>query len=84
MATSSGEAGRHASAVARKAPPGGPVAPTAAISAEERRGMIEVAAYYLAERRGFCAGCELDDWLAAEAEVDESLSAAHGRPEAKS
>lgn len=29
---------------------------------------IAVAAYYIAERRGFAPGCELDDWLAAEAE----------------
>ena len=30
---------------------------------------IAEAAYYLAERRGFEPGFELDDWLAAEAEV---------------
>jgi hypothetical protein len=28
---------------------------------------IRVAAYYLAERRGFVSGHELEDWLAAEA-----------------
>jgi Protein of unknown function (DUF2934) len=28
---------------------------------------IRVAAYYLAERRGFASGHELEDWLAAEA-----------------
>lgn len=27
-------------------------------------------AYYRAERRGFAPGYELDDWLAAEAEID--------------
>lgn len=27
---------------------------------------IRVAAYFLAEQRGFGPGCELDDWLAAE------------------
>ncbi|MCP5278441.1 MAG: DUF2934 domain-containing protein [Thiobacillus sp.] len=31
--------------------------------------MVAEAAYYLAEQRGFCPGCELDDWLAAEARV---------------
>lgn len=32
---------------------------------------VAEAAYYLAEKRGFCPGCELDDWLAAEAQVRE-------------
>ena len=41
--------------------------------AVERHGMVATAAYYLAERRGFEPGHELEDWLAAEAEV-ESLS----------
>jgi len=31
--------------------------------------MVAVAAYYLAERRNFEPGHELEDWLAAEAEV---------------
>lgn len=35
-----------------------------------RHQMIAEAAYYLAECRGFVGGCELDDWLAAEAEID--------------
>jgi hypothetical protein len=32
--------------------------------------MIRIAAYYLAEKRGFAPGAELDDWLAAEAKID--------------
>lgn len=32
---------------------------------------VAEAAYYLAEQRGFCPGYELDDWLAAEAQVKE-------------
>jgi len=36
--------------------------------------MIAAAAYYRAERRGFAPGCDLEDWLAAEAEVDSLLS----------
>lgn len=32
-------------------------------------GWIAQAAYFRAEKRGFTPGCELDDWLAAEAEV---------------
>ena len=35
-----------------------------------REAAIAREAYYRAERRGFAPGYELDDWLAAEAEVD--------------
>jgi len=35
-----------------------------------RESMIAESAYYRAERRGFAPGGELDDWLAAEREVD--------------
>ncbi len=41
----------------------------ATASAHEAQQMIAVAAYYRAQARGFAPGCELDDWLAAEAEV---------------
>jgi DUF2934 family protein len=34
-----------------------------------RRAMIAEAAYYLAERRGFEPGHELEDWVAAEGEI---------------
>jgi Protein of unknown function (DUF2934) len=34
-----------------------------------RQAMIAEGAYYRAERRGFAPGHELDDWLAAEAEL---------------
>ena len=43
------------------------------VSAEERRGLVARAAYFRAERRNFEPGYELEDWLAAEAEVDEWL-----------
>jgi hypothetical protein len=36
---------------------------------EKRHEMIAKAAYYRAERRGFAPGAELEDWLAAEAEI---------------
>jgi hypothetical protein len=45
-------------------------ASTADISPEIRQQMIAEAAYLRAERRGFSAGDPLDDWLAAEREVD--------------
>ncbi|MGB5830800.1 MAG: DUF2934 domain-containing protein, partial [Thiohalocapsa sp.] len=43
------------------------------VSAEERKGLIEKAAYYRAEKRHFAPGHEHEDWVAAEAEVDEML-----------
>jgi len=46
---------------------------------ELRHQMIETAAYYIAEQRGFLPGHELADWMAAEAAVDASLQTAAGR-----
>ena len=45
-----------------------------ALTPERRNQMIEIAAYYRAEQRGFAAGSELDDWLAAEREVDAMIA----------
>lgn len=39
------------------------------ISAEERQRLVARAAYFRAEKRGFAPGCELQDWVEAEAEV---------------
>jgi len=39
------------------------------ISAQERQMLIERAAYLRAEKRGFAAGGELEDWVEAEKEV---------------
>jgi hypothetical protein len=44
-----------------------------ALSQEERRGLIEREAYLRAERRGFEGGDPVDDWLAAEAEVEAQI-----------
>jgi len=38
-----------------------------------RRQLVAAEAYFLAERRGFTAGNELEDWVAAEAAVDSRL-----------
>jgi hypothetical protein len=43
------------------------------ISPEHRYHMIATAAYYLAERRGFAGGYEMQDWISAEAEIDAQL-----------
>jgi hypothetical protein len=45
-------------------------------AAAERARRIALAAYLRAERRGFAPGRELDDWLAAEREVDAEGSVA--------
>lgn len=42
----------------------------ARVPLDERRRMIAEAAYYRAAQRGFSNGNEVDDWLAAEAEID--------------
>lgn len=43
------------------------------LAGEDRYRLIAEAAYYRAEQRGFQPGYEMDDWLAAEIEVDERL-----------
>ena len=44
------------------------------VPAEQRRNYIEMAAYYIAERRGFAPGNPLEDWVQAEAEIDRLLA----------
>ena len=51
------------------------------VSEDMRRGMIAKAAYLRAERRGFAPGGEEEDWLAAEAEVDQLLRADRRMPQ---
>jgi hypothetical protein len=47
------------------------------VTAEARRALIAETAYLRAEQRGFVAGHEVEDWLAAEAEVDSLLRVEH-------
>ena len=42
---------------------------------EARSARIAQAAYFMALARGFAPGCELDDWLAAEDEIERDGSA---------
>jgi hypothetical protein len=44
-----------------------------AMDPETRRQMVAAEAYFLAERRGFAAGNEVEDWVAAEVAVDARL-----------
>ena len=46
----------------------------AAIPQEQRRNYIEVAAYYIAARRGFAPGDTLQDWIDAETEIDRLVA----------
>ena len=47
---------------------------TTGVPAEQRRNYVEMAAYYIAERRGFAPGTPLEDWVQAEAEIDRLLA----------
>ena len=47
-------------------------------SAALRHGRISVAAYYLAEARGFVSGHEAADWLQAQAQVDAMDAGIYG------
>ena len=49
----------------------------------DRQAMIAEAAYYRAERRGFDAGNDIDDWLEAEAEIDGQLVGDRGEDGAR-
>lgn len=48
------------------------------LTPEARHALIAQSAYLRAERRGFAAGQEVADWLAAEEEVDALLRVKHG------
>ena len=48
---------------------------TLSLTPERRQALIAQAAYLLAEQRGFNPGFELDDWYAAEREIDARLTA---------
>ncbi|MBK1643792.1 hypothetical protein CKO25_03780 [Thiocapsa imhoffii] len=48
-------------------------------STHERHEMIALAAYYLAERRGFAPGGAQSDWLIAEAAVDALIASGAAR-----
>lgn len=49
----------------------------AAIDPTQRAHYIEVAAFYIAERRGFAPGNPVQDYLDAAAEIDRLLAAGH-------
>lgn len=48
-------------------------ASSATIDHEVRRQLVAAEAYFIAERRGFEAGHEIEDWVAAEVLVDSRI-----------
>ena len=48
-----------------------------AVTTEQRHNYIEVAAFYVAQRRGFAPGNPADDWAMAEREVDRLIASGH-------
>jgi len=52
-------------------------APQRALTTEQRNHYVSVAAFYIAERRGFTLGNPQEDWLQAEAEIDRLIASGH-------
>jgi outer membrane biosynthesis protein TonB len=50
-----------------------PKTATVSVSSEHRNHMIATAAYFIAQRRGFSGGYEVQDWISAEIEIDKQL-----------
>jgi DUF2934 family protein len=61
-------------APAKPAPPRAEGDGVARLSEDELNAMISRAAYLRAEQRGFEPGHEVEDWLAAEAEIRAMMS----------
>ena len=51
------------------------------LDAKKRHALIAEAAYLRAERRGFTPGHEVEDWVAAEAEIDLAETASIKAPQ---
>lgn len=51
--------------------------PKSSMGKEQRAHYVEVAAFYIAERRGFASVDPMEDWLAAEAEIDRLIASGH-------
>lgn len=47
---------------------------TSKVSDSQRQHYIEVAAYHIAEGDGFNSGCDVGNWLAAEAKINQLLA----------
>lgn len=68
-------ASKDAAPVKKVAKPRATATKKKAILPEERHNLIEVAAYYIAERHGFSGGRQEQDWLEASKQIDEMIAA---------
>ena len=64
----------EAGAVPRQAKPDLERADAASMDPTKRHAMIAEAAFFLSEARGFTPSQELDNWLAAERDIEQRLS----------
>ena len=60
----------------KKRPPVSALPPATEPGEPQLMSMVAEAAYYRAEKRGFAPGLDLEDWLAAEKEIDALTRAA--------
>ncbi len=81
MATTKKPAVSAAPVVKAKVPARKKAAPaTRAIDPGQRANYIELADFYIAERRGFAPGDAQQDYLAAAAEIDRLIADGHFGP----
>lgn len=73
LAAGKSSAARAPGATSSRAKPG--PAASSVPTTEQRQQMIAEAAYLRAEQRGFTGASAMDDWLAAEADVDRRYPA---------
>jgi hypothetical protein len=52
----------------------GEIASTSPLDPNARQQMVAEAAYYLAERRQFESGQDMDDWLEAERQIETAIA----------
>jgi hypothetical protein len=67
------QATKPAAAVPAKRGNGAGAAKQRSLDPQSRQEQVRMAAYFRAQNRGFARDHELDDWLAAEAEVDARM-----------
>ncbi len=72
--SSSKQATTNTSTVVPAAPIDPSAADNASVDPAHRRVMISEAAFFISQARGFTPSQELDDWLAAEREIEQRLS----------
>ncbi len=58
----------------KKPPSSGKTAERPPVTQEQRNHYVEVAAFYIADRRGFEGGDPDEDWAQAELEIDRLLA----------